>query len=123
MEAEKRYCSSCGRPLVGRADKKYCDGNCKNAHNNRQNSDAHNLRRQINYALRKNQRLLRKLVPIDGDTVMVAKQKMIELGFNFKYHTHLYVNPNGLVYYYSYDYGYVSLAEDRLLLVRYKEPI
>ena len=34
-----KTCSFCGRELIGRADKKYCDDNCRNNHHYKNKKD------------------------------------------------------------------------------------
>ena len=49
------------------------------------------------------------------------KEKMLQLGYQFKFVTHVLTNKNGSVYYYCYDYGYLPLENDRYLIVKAKE--
>ncbi len=58
-----RYCLECKTPIKGRADKKFCNDNCRNEHNNKVNKDSKNLIRNTNNRLRKNWRILEKLNP------------------------------------------------------------
>lgn len=121
METSERSCLACGKPLRGRLDKKYCDDYCRNAYNNRQNSDQNNYIRNINNILRKNRRLLLMQIP-EGESVgKCLKKKLGELGFSFRYHTHEYTNKKGDTYYFCYDYGYLQLEGDWLLIVKMKD--
>ncbi len=111
---------SCGKPLKGRLDKKFCDDYCRNAFNNQSNSDQNNFMRNVNNILRKNRRVLEELLPAELETRRISKTKLLELGFNFTYHTQQYTNVKGQVYYYSYEYGYLSLGEDLYLICKMK---
>lgn len=121
MEAIQRLCQECGKPLRGRVDKKFCDDYCRNSFNNKQNSDQNNLVRNINNILRRNRRLLEGNLPNGEGMVKIPRQKLLNQGFNFKFHTHQYVNRNGNTYFFCYEYGYLPLESDWLLIVCRKE--
>ncbi len=121
METVTRTCQECGKLLKGRLDKKFCDDYCRNNYNNKQNSDQNNLVRNINNILRKNRRLLEELIKTGEEMGKSPRQKLAETGFDFRYHTHLYTNKKGQVYTFCYDYGYLPLEGDWLLIVKRKE--
>lgn len=121
METDQRTCAACSKPLKGRLDKKFCDDYCRNNYNNKQNSDHNNLVRNINNVLRKNRRLLEEMIKPGEDMAKCPRQKLAETGFDFRYHTHHYTNKKGQVYSFLYDYGYLPLEGDWLLIVRRKE--
>lgn len=120
MENSPRPCLACGKALKGRIDKKFCDDYCRNVYNNQQNSDQNNYVRNINNVLRKNRRLLEQQIPEGEEFKKLPKEKLSSLGFNFKYHTHEYQNQKGQVYYFTYEYGYLTLEGDWLLIVKRK---
>lgn len=109
-------CLECNEPMVGRSDKKFCSDYCRNAYNNRQNSDSNNLVRNINNTLRKNRRILEKLNP--NEKTKTSRDTMLSLGFNFNYHTHLYTTKTGSSYLFCYEYGYLMLENDEVLIVK-----
>ncbi len=115
MEKTKRHCLECGKELIGRIDKKFCNDYCRNAYNNKLNSNDSNLMRNINNALRKNRRILMKLNP-NGKS-KTTKSKLLESGFDFKYHTSIYTTKKGNTYYFVYEYGYLELENDFFALV------
>lgn len=123
-ETESRVCVTCGRPLKGRSDKKFCDDNCRNNYNNQQKakSSYSSYVRNINNALLKNRRILESLLPEGEETARAPKEKLQRLGFFFKYFTHLYTTKTGKTYHYCYDHGYLPLDNDWYLIVRKKEP-
>ena len=114
--SETRTCPECGEKLLGRADKKFCSDQCRNAFNNRQNSDANSYVRNINNILRKNRRILCELNTKAGKT-LVTRESLIKHGFNFGYHTHTYTTQKGLIYHYCYDQGYLFLTEKNQYLL------
>jgi len=121
MDLAQRLCLECNKPLKGRLDKKFCDDYCRNNHNNKQNSDQNNLIRNINNTLRKNRRLLEETIKPGDEMAKLPRLKLAEAGFDFRYHTHQYTNKKGQVYSFCYDYGYLPLEGDWLLVVRRKD--
>jgi hypothetical protein len=114
----ERYCIDCGESLNGRADKKFCSDQCRNSHNNRLNSDDNNFVRNVNNILRKNRRLLADLTP-DGK-ITLPKDKLAEKGFHFGYQTHNYTTRKGDTYHFCYEYGYLQIPNDYLIIVHRK---
>lgn len=114
----KRKCMECGEVFHGRSDKKFCSDFCRNAHNNKLNSDSNNFVRNINNILRKNRRVIEELLP--EETAKVSQQKLIDQGFNFAYHTHTSTTKTGKTYVFCYEYGYLPLEGNYYLLVKRK---
>lgn len=118
---EQKSCLACGKQLKGRSDKKFCDDYCRNNYNNLLKADANNLVRNINNVLKKNRRILEQLLPEGEEMTKAPKQKLLNLGFQFRYMTHTYTNKKGNVYYFCYEYGYLPLENDWYLVVQRKE--
>jgi predicted nucleic acid-binding Zn ribbon protein len=118
METEKT-CLDCGNPIHGRADKKFCNDLCRNNYNNQLNSNSYNLVRNINNILKRNRRILEELNPTGKTKTTMAK--MAAKGFNFKYLTNKYDTQNGKTYHFCYEYGYLPLENDEVLLVKREE--
>lgn len=114
-----KECLECGEKLFGRVDKKFCSDACRNAYNNKLNSDATKFVRNINNTLRKNRRILASLNP-DG-TAKVKRDDLLLEGFNFNYFTNIYRTKAGKVYYFCYDYGYLILEDDTIAIVERQE--
>jgi hypothetical protein len=120
METISRLCLACQKQLRGRLDKKFCDDYCRNTFNNHRNSDQNNFVRNVNNILRKNRRLLEMQIPEEDEVKKLPKEKLAQQGFNFKYHTHQYLNQKGQTYFFSYEYGFLELEGDWVLIVRRK---
>ena len=114
-----KLCLDCGEPLKGRIDKKFCNDQCRNNYNNKFKSDANNLMRNVNNALRKNRRILADLNP--NGLSKASKDKLVLMGFNFNYFTNTYQTKTGKTYYYCYDYGYLPIENDYFTLVKKQE--
>ena len=121
MEIERKTCLNCDKSIQGRADKKFCDDYCRNNYNNQLKAYTNNMIRNINNALRKNRRILEALLPVNEDTARITKQHVLDKGFNFSYLTHTYTNKKGNTYFFCYDYGYLELEGEWLLVVRVKK--
>lgn len=120
-ETKSIFCLTCGKPVKGRTDKKFCDDYCRNNYNNQLKSNKTNLVRNINNALGKNRRILESLFNSEEEIAKTTKDKLLQKGFQFKYITHTYTNKKGNVYFFCYDLGYLPLDNDWLLVVRRKE--
>ncbi len=121
---EKKTCLACGKVVKGRIDKKFCDDACRNNYNNIQNSDATNYVRNINNALRKNRRILEEYFEKhknESGIAKVTKTKLTELGFIFKYLTNTLKTKDNKVYLFVYEYGYLPLENDWLMVVKKKD--
>ncbi len=120
-QTQTKTCLLCEKPLKGRSDKKFCDDYCRAAYNNDLKSASNNYIRNINNALGKNRRILESLLP-EGEQMAKANQdKLLRLGFQFKYTTHTFTNQKGNVYHFCYEYGYLPLENNWFLIVKRNE--
>lgn len=117
---KKNYCKECGEEIKGRSDKKFCDDSCRNNHNNKMNSDGNNLVRNINNILRKNRRILKQLLKRE-ELLKISKQKLIDQQFNFAYFTSIVHTKNNTTYFYCYEYGYLLLENNQILIVKKRD--
>ena len=113
------FCLECGTKIIGRVDKKFCNDQCRNNYNNRQNRDETSFMVKVNRNLIKNRRILKLLNP--KGKAKLKKQKLEAEGFNFKYFTHVYKTKEGRVYYFCYEYGYLPLENGYFALVVNKD--
>jgi hypothetical protein len=118
MPREKKRCQECEEPLIGRADKKFCCDQCRNAFNNRHNADANNMVRNINNALRRNRRIIDRL--IGSGKEQVRRERLLSQGFSFSFYTHQ-TERSGNVYRYCYEVGYAALNEETILLIKQEQ--
>lgn len=112
----EKICLDCGKTVIGRADKKFCDDQCRSNFNNREKTRLSEPIKKINAILLKNKRILDEL-NTEGKT-KVAKLKLEKAGFNFNYFTHKHITQNGNSYTFCYDQGYLPLENQFYLLVR-----
>jgi len=116
-----KTCPECGKTIIGRADKRFCSDECRSAFNNAKNRVTNNNIRNINAILKRNRDILLLLNP-EGKA-NVARQKLIDAGFNFNYHTNTYITKAGKTYFFCYDQGYVLQDENFCTLVVKQEYI
>lgn len=114
---DKRLCQLCNSPIVGRADKKFCDHQCRNDFNNRNNAPANKLVRNTNRILKKNRRILKELTPQNKE-VKVPVMELSKRGFSFDYFTNAFTTETNKTYHFCYDYGYAELDEMHCALIR-----
>lgn len=117
---EQKKCMQCGKTIKGRSDKKFCDDYCRNQFNNLQKTQGvhHVFIRSINQILLKNRKILSNCLKENEELGKASKDKLLQEGFSFKYHTHVYTNKKEQTYFFCYDYGYLPLENDRYLIVK-----
>ena len=113
-----RKCLSCGAIVRGRPDKKYCDESCRNSYNYRYHSESHAYVRNINQNLKKNRTILERLLPKQRLMARAPQYRLYSMGFRFQYYTHTHTNKNGKQYFFCYEYGYLLLDKERVLIVK-----
>ncbi len=115
----EKKCPECGNHITGRADKKFCSDQCRAIHNNRLKSDKEKDVLRINSILRKNRSILKKYSPIGKTTV--RKEVLTAEKFDFNYFTHIYRTNKGNTYYFCYEYGYLLIQDEKLLIVNWQD--
>ena len=111
----QRHCHECNEALKGRKDQKFCSDYCRNTFNNRLNEDSNATVRKVNRILRKNRRILEELLTKKQCVKPIAE--LIELGYNFNYHTNLFQTKKGDTYYFCYELGYLKQQNNRCVIV------
>jgi len=112
----ERVCLDCGAPVIGRSDKKFCDDACRSNYNNKLYGEELAYLREVNAILKKNRKILETLNP-NGKTKMKVKRLQSQ-GFNFDYFTNMYETSKGNIYHFCYEFGYLFLSSDEVLLVK-----
>ena len=115
IDQAKPKCLDCGEPMVGRADKKFCDDSCRSNYNNKTREDSVDLIRNVNYKLRKNRKILEELNPKGNSKT--SRSALLKRGFDFSYVTSYYTTKANKTYYFVYEQGYLELDKDEFALV------
>ncbi len=114
-----RFCLECNTLLQGRADKKFCDDQCRSNYNHRLKANDRSFINLVNQILKKNRKILTAKNP-SGKT-KVKRDVLLRSGFDFNFHTSLYTTKKGNVYFFCYEHGYMELEREELLLIRREE--
>lgn len=115
----KRECLQCGKKLVGRSDKKFCDTPCRNAYYaaTREQEEVAYVKK-INSILLKNRKILVSLMEGKGKKAYFDRTLLASNGFNFQYCTGTYVNRQEKMYFYVYDFGWMEFSLQEIMVVR-----
>ena len=111
-------CLNCGKKVTGRTDKKFCDSYCRNSYNNRKIGEFEIQLRKTNSIIRKNRTILKTSSP-HGKTTL-RKEYLDMQGFDFRYFTHVYKTKAGNIYRFCYDYGYMPVDDEKILIVNWQ---
>jgi hypothetical protein len=112
-----RTCLYCKLPIKGRADKKFCDANCRGAYHNNSKAQGRQLIKRINQQLLQNYGALKVCFNQANSIVepVISKQKLRDWNFDPNFHTSRKIIA-GKVYYFTYDIGYTVLNTDEVAL-------
>lgn len=113
---QQKSCHYCGKATRGRSDKKFCNDMCRNYFNNKNKEPVDERVRSINRILMKNRTLLNNVLSAGLTITKIRAEKLIELGFVFKYYTHAITSKKGTRYFLCYDYGYLCFSDGWCLI-------
>lgn len=117
MPMKPKTCQNCGQNIHGRSDKKFCDDQCRTEFNNRLKSEPPYVR-SVNSILKRNRSIIQKLMPTDASRVKINRYRLNEFGFNFMFYTHSYTTKSGTRFMFCYEYGYLQLDQNRMMLLK-----
>ena len=113
----KIACKQCGKPLLGRSDKKFCDSNCKNTFNFAQRRETRNEVKEIDGHLHRNREILATLMG-ESKKEVFDRAVLTRAKFKWEYLTSIYKNKQGKWYYLVYDYAWMEFSNQQILVVR-----
>lgn len=114
----KRRCCFCGTELYGRADKKFCDDNCRNNYHYKvRYKDNDDVIKMVNSTLLKCRETLKNLCL--GQKTIVEKQLLDDRHFDYELMTNVYKTKGKSEYRVVYDYAYRILNEDEVQIVKF----
>jgi len=102
-------------------DKRFCSDACRNQYHYQANNAPINYVRNVVNALKRNRRVLSELNTGPEGKTRVHRDKLIERGFNFMYHTNVHRTKAGNTYVFCFEQGYLDLGENWFMLVRRDE--
>ena len=118
METHCKNCESCGKPLRGRTDKRFCNDYCRHLYHNKNRAGDEDLVRIINRTLKRNRQILKEILEPSCDPVTINREDLLDKGFVFRYHTHEKRGRQGSVYKFCYEYGHLSLENEKCLIIK-----
>lgn len=119
MKQNIKNCLECNTSLSGRADKKYCDDQCRSAYHYRMYGAESNTIRRINNQLRRNRKVLEEIAR-PAQRLRISVSRLEDAGFNFRYFTHTSINQRGEEFKVCYDYGFRSMDDGQCQVVHWK---
>ncbi|MWW24762.1 hypothetical protein [Algibacter lectus] len=123
MKLKNNECLACGKELIGRSDKIYCDLHCKSSYHYRKSLDeAPRFYNKVDNQLKLNRKILKNFNK-SGKATVRAKV-VLELGFNPKYFTHYWKNKKHDVYLFVYEFGFLKKKEnnvEKYILIKWQE--
>ena len=112
----QRECIECKTKLTGRADKKFCNDDCRSSYHNKMNSDSNNFMRVVNNILRRNRRILQNYY--HSGMTSIEREKLLREGFAFGYYTNEKQEQDGKVSRFCYEIGYKEVDSRSLNLIK-----
>lgn len=112
-----KSCAHCQKPIRGRSDKRFCDDACRANHNNEQRAREPAETRRINQLLRRNRNILAQLLS-NRMACQLPEDDLAELGFCFKYVTHIASNNLSNIQFGCYEFYWKRLSQRRIEIRR-----
>jgi len=107
-----KSCPNCGEEVIGREGKKFCNSYCKsNYHYERRKENESSLFQKIDKQLKLNRRILKNYNRSGKATVKA--DELFKYGFNPKYFTHYWRNSKKQVYFFCYEFGFISFTDEK----------
>ena len=118
----KKQCLNCKHEFQGRMDKKFCTTLCKSAYNNKLKRDSASITKVIDEILHKNHRILMELCLVENQTKYnqwtFLRKDLAKKGFQFDYFTGSYLNKQGKVYQYVYNFAWMEFSTQEVMIVK-----
>ncbi len=116
-------CLSCGKLLIGRSDKKFCDPYCKSSYHYKKSiEDEPRFYNKVDNQLKLNRKILKHYNKAGKATLRA--ETILELGFDPIFFTHYWKNKKGDIYLFVYEYGFLKRKEGRnekYVLIKWQE--
>ena len=116
-------CLSCGKLLIGRSDKKFCDPYCKSSYHYKKSVEEEpRFYNKVDRQLKLNRKILKHYNKAGKATLRA--ETILELGFDPNFFTHYWKNKKGDVYLFVYEYGFLKRKEggnEKYVLIKWQE--
>ncbi|MCL5130494.1 hypothetical protein [Algibacter sp. L4_22] len=123
MKLKKKECLACGKELIGRSDKRFCDLHCKSSYHYRKSlEETPRFYSKVDNQLKLNRKILKNYNKSGKATVRALT--VLGLGFNPSFFTHYWKNAKGDVYLFVYEFGFLKKKEnnvEKYILIKWQE--
>lgn len=114
-----KKCKKCRKEIkFGRSDKIFCSIKCKNNYHKELRKKTNKVAMEIDEILHRNRSILYELMGDFNKQLTVKRIVLEKKKFRFKYHTHSHINKQNKIYYYVYDFAWMSFSSDKVLIIR-----
>ncbi|MGB1315536.1 MAG: hypothetical protein ACPG4Y_05915 [Chitinophagales bacterium] len=114
----QKLCKICKKALIGRTDKLFCNSYCKNQYHIGLRTFVRKKTDDIDKILHRNRAILQEVLGKKRVQIKIKRILLSKKSFNFKYHTHFYINKNDKMYRFVYDISWMEFSDDEILIVR-----
>ena len=115
----KKNCQICSKEFQGRSDKKFCSTECKNKFNNELRNPDNDVIARVDKLLHRNHHILSTLMAEAKEKkVHFSKITLIRAGFDFTHFTGTYLNNQGKIYHYIYDFAWMEFSTQEVMVVK-----
>ena len=113
MVLNKKDCLACGKELIGRSDKRFCDLHCKSSYHYRKSlENTPTFYNKVDNQLKLNRKILKNYNKSGKATIRALT--ILDLGFNPNFFTHYWKNSKGDVYLFVYEFGFLKKKENNV---------
>lgn len=113
-----RTCRLCKKEIKGRTDKIFCSIGCKNEYHTKLRKVTTKETQLIDSILHRNRAILLEIMGKYSKEKLILREVLDNKKFNYKYHTHTYLNKNNKLYKYVYDFGWMEFSNQKVLIIR-----
>ncbi len=113
-----RVCVECSKPIFGREIKRFCSAVCTTNNYNKRNREKIEFFKKVNSILVKNRGILKNLA--GNSWRCVGERVMVDIGFDFRYHTGSWNSKGKGMVFIVYDYAYFFISENQVKVYQLK---
>ena len=114
----KNLCKICKKNVIGRQGKLFCSSSCKNIYHKGLRNFVKQKTIQIDKILHRNRAILQEFLGKRKVQIKVKRIALSKKKFDFKYHTHFYINKSGKMYHNVYDLAWMEFSDDEVLILK-----
>jgi hypothetical protein len=114
----KNNCLHCHNEFSGREGKQFCGIRCKNTYNNERRKKTISETQTIDGYLHRNHEILSDLFATNQTKKQFfPKAVLVAKGFKFENITGIYLNNQGKMYHYVYNFAWMIFSDEKVMVV------